>query len=154
MNDIGFAYAFEDEERLQPLFGKRNVVSHTNVLSLKYALNAFAVLNTRVRHYWGYSVFNEFYGLSQEGEMLPSDGVGSNQSFNTFTIDMVFTWIFTPGSEISLVWKNNISGFDSFVPSSLGSDLDYTFGLPQDNSYSLKFIYFLDYHKVKDVFQW
>jgi len=151
INDLGFAYAFEDEARTEPLFGKRDVISHTNVLTVNYAFNAFMTLNTRVRHYWGFTKFNSFYSLLENGDLAPSDVMSENQSFNTFTIDMMYTWIFTPGSQLSLVWKNNITGFDSYVPTSLTSDLDYTFGLPQTNSYSLKFIYFLDYHKVRDV---
>jgi hypothetical protein len=147
-NDIGFAYAFEDEENLMPLFGMRDVVSHTNVLTLKYALNAFAVLNTRVRHYWGYTVFNEYYSLDENGELLPTENTGNNQNFNSFTVDMVFTWIFTPGSELSIVWKNSISDFNNEVAASLSDDLQYTIGLPPNNSYSLKLIWFLDYHAV------
>jgi hypothetical protein len=61
---------------------------------------------------------------------------------------MVFTWIFTPGSELSLVWKNSITDFNNKVPSSLPVDMEYTLGLPPDNSYSLKVIWFVDYHAV------
>ncbi len=151
-NDLGFAYAFEDADATKPLFGSRDVISHTNVINVNYAFNAFMTLNTRIRHYWGYSKFNQFYGLLDNGELSFTDVSAENQSFNTFTIDMVYTWIFTPGSQLNIVWKNNISGFDSFVPASLSSDIDYTFDLPQNNSFSLKFIYFLDYHKVNDIF--
>jgi hypothetical protein len=150
-NDIGFAYAFEDDERTQPLFGKRDVISHTNVLSLKYALNAFAVLNTRVRHYWGYTVFNDYYSLAENGEMLASSNMGNDQNFNSFTVDMIFTWIFTPGSELSLVWKNSITEFNNDVNESLSDDIRYTMGLPPNNSYSLKIIWFVDYHKVNQI---
>ena len=150
-NDIGFAYAFEDDERTQPLFGKRDVISHTNVLSLKYALNAFAVLNTRVRHYWGYTVFNDYYSLAENGEMLASSNIGNDQNFNSFTVDMIFTWIFTPGSELSLVWKNSITEFNNDVNESLSDDIRYTMGLPPNNSYSLKIIWFVDYHRVNQI---
>jgi hypothetical protein len=147
-DDIGFAYAFEDEENQKPLFGKRDVISHTNVLTLKYALNAFAVLNTRVRHYWGYTAFNEYYSLAENGEMAPTANTGINQNFNTFTVDMVFTWIFTPGSELSLVWKNSITDFNNEVAPTLPKDIRYTMALPPNNSYSLKLIWFVDYHAV------
>ncbi|MFN5621925.1 MAG: DUF5916 domain-containing protein [Flavobacteriales bacterium] len=149
--DIGFAYAFEDEGRTRPLFGTRDVISHTNVLTLKYAFNAFAVLNTRVRHYWGYTRFSKFHGLTEEGELAQTDVTAANQNFNTFTIDCMFTWIFTPGSELSLVWKNDITDSNELVPSNLADDLSYTFALPQNNSYSIKLIWFVDYHAVHDL---
>jgi hypothetical protein len=77
--------------------------------------------------------------------------IAENQNFNTFTIDCMFTWIFTPGSELSLVWKNSITDSNDLVPSSLADDLSYTFDLPQNNSYSLKLIWFVDYHAVHDL---
>jgi hypothetical protein len=46
------------------------------------------------------------------------------------------------------VWKNDISAFNNSVPGSLSEDLQYTLGLPQNNSFSLKLIWFLDYHAV------
>lgn len=150
-NDIGYAFAFEDADRTMPLFATRDVISHTNVLSIKYALNAFAVLNTRVRHYWGYTLFNRFHGLAADGEMQPTEVTAPNQNFNTFTIDCMFTWIFIPGSELSVVWKNSINDFTESVPAGLGEDLEYTLGLPQDNSYSVKLIWFVDYHAVNDL---
>ncbi len=150
-NDLGYAFAFEDEERTKPLFGRRDVISHTNVLNLKYAFNPVMALNTRVRHYWGYTRFHEFHSLLEDGYLGSTEVTAANQSFNAFTIDMVYTWIFTPGSELSFVWKNEINDFNSVIPGSLGDDLSYTFGRPQTNSYSIKLIYFLDYHTVADL---
>jgi hypothetical protein len=150
-NDLGFAFGFEDAQATQPLFGKRDVISHTNVLNVKYAFNEVMTLNTRVRHYWGYSRFHDFYSLLENGYLLPTDAVSDNQSFNTFTIDLVYTWIFTPGSELSIVWKNAINDFSSQIPGTLRDDIDYTLGLPQNNSYSVKLIYFLDYHSAADL---
>lgn len=152
-NDLGFAFGYEDEQATQPLFGKRDVISHTNVLNIKYAFNPVMTLSTRVRHYWGYSRFHDFYSLGNDGYLLPSDVLSSNQSFNTFTVDLVYTWIFTPGSELSIVWKNAINDYSDKIPGTLRDDIDYTLGLPQSNSFSIKLIYFLDYHTAADLFR-
>ena len=80
--------------------------------------------------------------------MAPTANTGINQNFNTFTVDMVFTWIFTPGSELSLVWKNSITDFNNEVAPTLPKDIRYTMALPPNNSYSLKLIWFVDYHAV------
>jgi hypothetical protein len=151
INDLGYAFAFEDADRTMPLFGRRDVISHTNVLNVKYAFNPVMTLNTRVRHYWGYTRFHEFHSLQEDGYLGPTDVIANNQSFNAFTIDLVYSWIFTPGSELSFVWKNEINDFNSVIPGSLGDDLNYTLGRPQANSYSIKLIYFLDYHTISDV---
>lgn len=147
-NDLGFAYAFEDEDRLQPLFSQRDVISHTNVLSVNYAFNPFMTINTRVRHYWGYSDFDRFFSLRNDGYLDPSDMDAANRSFNTFTIDMIYRWIFIPGSEFTVVWKKDITHENDIIRDSLADDLDFTLRQPQRNSFSIRVSYFLDYQKM------
>jgi hypothetical protein len=151
-NDLGFAYAYEDEDALNPLFGRRDVISHTNVLSVNYAFNPYMTLNTRVRHYWGYSDFKSFYSLLNDGYLADLDAEASNLNFNSFTIDMVYKWIFVPGSELTFVWKKAIVNSNNTIPSSLSDDLAFTMGLPQQNSFSLRVSYFLDYHTMMNTF--
>jgi hypothetical protein len=118
----------------------------------------------RVRHYWGYSKYSEFYDLDENGLLLPTDFQGfvnefgesishsnSDRNFNTFTIDLIYRWIFVPGSEVNIVWKNDITKgeFGVPIPRSLREDFDYTLGLPQTNNFSIRVLYFLDYHQLK-----
>ncbi len=151
INDLGFAYSYEDNERKQPLFGRRDVISHTNVLTVQYAFNPVMTLNTRVRHYWGYTRFHEFYSLEDNGYLTTSGNTAKDFSFNSFTIDMTFRWIFTQGSELNITWKNSIGQTDNILLSSLAEDVEYVFKLPQSNAISLKVIYFLDYRKISRI---
>jgi Domain of unknown function (DUF5916) len=150
-NDLGFAYEFVDD--LTPLFGQRDVISHTNVLSVNYSFNPYMTINTRVRHYWGYSKFHSFYKLNTDGYLDPLDADAADLSFNSFTIDMVYKWIFVPGSELTLVWKRAIVDSNNTIAPSLVDDMDYTFKQPQQNSFSLRVSYFLDYHSIKKALQ-
>jgi hypothetical protein len=158
-NDLGFASFYEDE----PLFGRRDVISHTNVLTVNYAFNPIMNMSCRVRHYWGYSKYREFFRLEEDGYLSASDFEGFvnedgentahssvDRNFNSFTVDLVYRWIFTPGSELTIVWKNAIiqSQFGDPVPVGLRDDLDFTFRQPQQNSISLKVLYFLDYNML------
>lgn len=157
-NDLGFATfdKVQDPERQNPIFGKRDVVAHTNVLTISYALNPFMSANCRIRHYWGFSKYKEFYNLLDSGELGPTDFVGFDngdtsegstvdRNFNSFTVDLFYRWIFTPGSELVLGWQNDITQDDNAIPSSLREDLEYTFSLPARNVFSIRMIYFLDY---------
>ncbi len=155
-NDIGWA-DFADEERMEPIFGTRDVISHTNLLNATYTFNAFMSTSFRARHYWGYSRYYSFHsleengylgntqysGLDETGNMLP------NRSFNSFTIDMVYRWIFAPGSELNIVWKKTINHEEDQILSGLSEDIIHTFSLPQANSVSMKVLYFIDYNKFK-----
>lgn len=158
-NDLGFA-TFENAT---PIFGRRDVKVHSNTLTMNYAFTPVMTLNCRVRHYWGYSKYKEFFNLADNGELtftdfqgfIGSDGSAiehstADRSFTSFTIDLFYKWIFQPGSEINVVWKNSIidSAFGSPVPVSLAEEVNHTFTLPQSNSFSIKVIYFLDYRSL------
>jgi len=159
-NDVGYA---TQGDLFQPIFGRRDVTTHATTLSANYAFNPFMTLNCRVRYYWGFTKYKEFYDLAENGEIIPSgfagfvddSGVnqeysGADQSFASFTIDMFYRWIFVPGSELSIVWKNDVSQYDRGkpIPSRLVDGVDYTFAQPQNNNISIKVLYFLDYRSL------
>ncbi|MFN0031652.1 MAG: DUF5916 domain-containing protein [Flavobacteriales bacterium] len=147
-NDLGFSGWTEAGEQL---FGRRDVVSHTNVLNVQYAFGPWMNVNTRFRHYWGYSNYKEFFDLQQDGYLAPSDSLGINRSFNSFTIDMIYKWIFSMGSELNIVWKHAIIDNNSIISPSLQDDLDYTFQRPQNNSFSVRAIFFVDARSVAAI---
>lgn len=147
INDLGFA-GWADDTQQNPLFGKRNAISHTNVLNVQYAFGPWMTLNTRFRHYWGYSSYKNFYNLQADGYLTPSDSVANNRSFNSFTIDMMYKWIFSMGSELNIVWKHAILDNNSIVADNLIDDLDYTFGQLKNNSISVRLIFFVDYRSL------
>jgi hypothetical protein len=152
-NDIGYAASDGGE----PVFGTRNVISHTNVLTFTYAFNPFMNMNCRIRHYWGYSDYSAFHSLEPGGDLGPTTFSGfasgengpsaADRSFNSFTVDLFYRWNFRPGSELIFAWKNAIihESRAEAIPGSLAEDLQLVFGLPQANSVSLRMVYFLDY---------
>ena len=152
--DIGFATMDESGE---PIFGTRDVISHTNVLTTTYAFNPFMNINCRIRHYWGYSDYSAFHSLEENGSMGQTDFQGftdengdisqADRSFNSFTVDLFYRWNFRPGSELIFAWKNSITDETrgQAIPSGLAEDVDLVFQLPQANSLSLRLTYFLDY---------
>jgi hypothetical protein len=156
-NDLGFATFYNGA----PVFGRRDVISHTNVLNIAYSITPWMTTTCRVRHYWGYSRYHEFFGLKDDGDLGSTayDGFRdengeqlaqslANRNFNSFTVDLVYRWIFTPGSEVSVVWKNAIIQEDNVVQNSLPDDLDYTFRLPVNNNFSVKVLFFVDYRQL------
>lgn len=155
--NIGFAdiYRGPDDDEL-PVVGTRDVISHTNVLTVNYAINPLMLATCRVRHYWGFSRYFQFYGLDPWGELTatpyegfrPEGGTLADDNFNSFTIDLQYRWIFTPGSELTMVWKNSITEFVNDIPSDLLENVDRLLGLPQVNSFSIRLLYFLDYNSL------
>lgn len=153
-NDLGFA-TFNG---FDPVFGRRDAISHTNVLTIAFAFNPVNSMNVRFRHYWGYSKYHEFYGLNSDGSLGTTDYTGynsetndfslANRNFNSLTVDLFYKWIFRPGSELIFAWKYAIVHEDNRVSTDLLSDFRNTAELPFSNSLSIRMIYFLDYRML------
>ena len=153
-SDLGFATFNGDN----PVFGRRDVISHTNVLTASFAWNPVNSMNVRFRHYWGYSDYKQFFDLNDDGSLSQSNfsafnsETGKNdlvnRNFNSFTVDLFYKWIFRPGSELIFAWKYAIVHEDNFIPSGLLYDVNGLTDLPFSNSVSLRLNYFLDYRML------
>ncbi|MEX1193250.1 MAG: DUF5916 domain-containing protein [Brumimicrobium sp.] len=158
----GYAIPFigEQPENEDPIFGKRDVRTTTNTIDLNYTINNKSGVTFRLRHYWSRVNYDEFYSLNQTGGLDPieietTNNAGLhkyNTSFNAFSIDMVYRWIFSPASEINIVWKNNIFTEDSDSQIAYFQNLEQTLRTDQLNSISLRLVYFIDYLNIKKIF--
>ncbi len=61
---------------------------------------------------------------------------------------MQYRWVFLPGSEINVVWKNSIFTADKLVQEMYWTNLKSTLVNGPVNSFSLKLIYWLDYAAI------
>ena len=175
-NQRGFA-GFDIEDNV--VIGTRDVISHTNVFNLSYIFTNRMGVTFRARHYWSHASYNAFAYLAEGNNLFDasslgflssefnqytiSDGNGgetiegidesgvanNNRSFNAFNVDLVYTWVFSPGSEIRIVWKNSILDNDNIIPDNWSDNFSNTFELPQTNSFSIRFLYFIDYLSLK-----
>lgn len=146
------------------IFGERDVISHTNVLTANYIFTNRMGLSFRLRHYWSTLSYKRFFLLEDDGDLRTEitswnqngELLGKNEgfttqdrSFNAFNIDMVYTWVFSPGSEIRIVWKHAIQSNSNDIPRSFSENLAYTFDQSQLTSFSIRFLYFIDYLNLK-----
>jgi len=79
----------------------------------------------------------------------PVYSVNNDFNFNAFTVDMVFAWVFAPGSSLNIVWKNSIDKDDNLAVNNFFANLRNTFESPQRNVLSFKILYYLDYQQIK-----
>ena len=155
LDDVGFVntvqYTNGSGEALKVLFGLRDVNTVSNTFSGSYIFNNKMSLSMRARHYWSKAEYNDFFRLTEQGRLAPDDYRNNhNVNFNAFNIDMVYSWWFAPGSEISIVWKNAIlDRRDDIVPQYF-DNFTNTVTSPQNNSLSIKVLYFIDYLTIKN----
>lgn len=132
----------------QVVFGRRDVTTYENTLKLSYIMNTKSSLSLRMRQYWSSADYKDFYLLNKnDGTLNIYDGYNENNdiNYNAFTIDLVYKWQFAPGSELSLVWKNAISSGDDYVIRKYRDNIDRLFDAHQNNSFSFKILYYIDY---------
>ena len=150
-NDIGFVVndtssSFIDPPVIDYIFARRNTNMITNVLSSNYILNNKLDLSIKLRYHLDQVKNLEFLSLNDDGYLNESLYTGDhNINYTTWTSDIAFNWRFAPGSQISLVWKNGIDNETNIITEKWHQNLEESFKLAQQNSISLKIIYYLDY---------
>ena len=162
-NERGWAFldSLEDGTEVS-IFGKRRNREYTQVLNINYIFTNRMSLTTRVRHAWSQVRYDALYQLLESGVISETPYLASGYAdledlnFNAWSIDMVYRWNFAPGSELNIVWKNQL-----FQETRLG-DVDQ-FALPETyaenfnqmiesgffNSLSIRLISFIDYSRFQ-----
>jgi hypothetical protein len=136
----------------QVIIGGRELTTWINSLKVKFIFSEKMALTLNARHYWNTGHYVKYFQLQDDGGLLPDSSYHANNDFNynAFNIDLVYSWIFSPGSQLSIVYKNAIETDESLVIRPRFNDnFDNTLAAPQTNSISIKFLYYLDYLSLK-----
>ncbi len=160
LNSQGYAVPFgiPVDTTSEIVFGTRNRIDITSAINLDYNITNRMGLTFRLRHYRSAINYLSFLKLNSDGSVSELnnysglDEMGNsayNINFNAFTIDLVYRWVFLPGSEINVVWKNSIFTSDDSVAENYFYNLRSTFNNGPTNSISLKVIYWLDYDSIR-----
>ena len=71
------------------------------------------------------------------------------RSFNAWSVDLGLRWFFSPGSELSIVWKNTLYSYGDFLPENYFNNWEAMLEQSFTNSLSFKALFFLDYSLIK-----
>jgi hypothetical protein len=159
-NSIGYAIPFASPAQTYSgiLFGQRNRNTTIQAISFDYILTNRMSLSLRLRHYRSTLTYQHFSLLQEDGSLellegfngLTSEGKSAYDiNYNAFTIDLVYRWVFFPGSELNIVWKNSVFASNEQVNAAYWQDLSYTLQTGALNSFSMKLIYWLDAQQLK-----
>ena len=147
----GWAYKLNPDG--SPVIARRYIKTNTAIASAQYNFTARMNVSIRMRHYWSLLQNTNFYNLNKDGSHRDTVFFANeNLNFNTFNVDMFYTWDFLPGSRLTIAWKNALGNNVTIDPY---SNLNYfkNFGKVVDNRHSneitVKIVYYLDYLKLK-----
>jgi hypothetical protein len=162
-NERGWAFLDSlDDGTEVSIFGKRRNREYTQVLNVNYIFTNRMSLTTRVRHAWSKVQYDALYRLEESGVISETPYLASGNAnredlnFNAWSIDMVYRWNFAPGSELNIVWKNQLfqetrlGDLGVFaLPDSYGDNFNQMLESGFFNSLSIRLISFIDYSRLK-----
>jgi len=125
-----------------------------NTISGAFIFTANSYLSLRGRYYWSRAAYDgDYYDLVADGSLTPAIFGGDNDvNTNYLNIDVVYSWRFAPGSELSLVWKNAIFSESEIITNESIKNFRDLLSMPKTNSVSLKILYYLDYQNFRKLF--
>ena len=136
-----------------PVISRRDVKTNTGILSAQYNFSSRMNWTVRMRHYWSLLSNTNFYHLKPDGYWDEVAFVpGKNLNYNTFNLDMFYTWDFLPGSRLTIAWKNALGAnvrIDPYQYKSYTRNFGQVLENPHSNEVTVKFVYFIDYLKLK-----
>ncbi len=149
-NSLGFANYNEETENIH--FVNRDINIFSNTLETSWIFNQKAALSLRVRHYWSEVEYKESYLLNDNGSMGDQSEYENHNhiNYNSFSLDMIYTWEFAPGSEFALAWKSSIQGNDSNIDRDYWSNFSKMLGNEKFSSVSLRLKYYIDFTKLRN----
>ncbi len=161
LNERGYTTRLYDENGSleNVIFGIRDVKNLTNTLSSSYIFSNRMGVTFRARHYWSRVVYRDFLALTQDQGLVNTDYTGiddegprHDRNFNTFNIDMEYNWQFAPGSEVRAIWKRQIRTDGNNTDLDFFDNFGDTFGANNFDTITIRFVYFIDYLNVKNLF--
>jgi len=158
-NNKGFVDSIDDDtDPLTPnaiIFANRNVITYSNTLSGKYSINSTMTFNLSVRHYWSFAENKNFLKLGDNGILsdFANYTTNKNSHFTSWNVDLSYSWWFAPGSQISVLYRNNAANSLQTINSDFGSNITNLLNNEALNhTFSVSMRYFIDYNRVKKLF--
>lgn len=132
--------------------GRRNRNTIETSLTSKYAFNEKMTLNLSFRHYYSEVDYSQFYTLNQDGSLNTTNQFTQNKNttYNTWNIDVRYSWWFAPGSQLTLLYRNAIESYLEESKLNFEQNFDYMFAEPMVNNISLKLTYYINYNNAKN----
>jgi len=151
-------FGYIDNTDTDVFFGQRDITNLENSLTASYNFNPYKAIDLRFRNSWSTADYSDniFFILNDNGSRSEIDYDTSendpNRNFNIWNLDLSFRWRFAPGSEATLLYRNQIFNLDNFSTLNYGDSLSNLFDQPQQNTVSLRITYFIDYNNIKHLF--
>lgn len=146
-NDLGWIDYYLDDA----VYARRNKKTIETGLEGKYSISSKMNFKLNVRHYWSYAENISTHLLQKDGTTIPFEYLtNKNSNLNLWNFDLSYSWWFAPGSQITVLYRNNSSQFKREIDDGLAKV--FTNALNKNvlnHAFSISFRYFIDYNQTK-----
>ena len=161
-NERGFVSIIQGRGNQDPIivFGNRDLQTLEPSASLNITFSNKMGLNIRGRYYWSRVRYTgEFFSLGPDGSTTAfsyngdrnGDGIMDNDvNFNSFNIDLFYSWQIAPGSFLTFAWKDASYDWRQGYSPRFSENMNGFLEKPHTHTFSLKLTYFLDYLMVRN----
>ena len=135
------------------VMGQRDRNTIINSLKGKFIFNPQISLSLAFRHYYSEVEYDRFYNLQQDGGLEPVNLENTfDTTYNTWNVDLRFSWWFAPGSQVTVLYRNAIESYVNTSNQDFSENFNTLFDQPQLNSLSVRVSYYLNYNRMKNWF--
>ena len=137
------------------IIANRDLTTSSGTFTTKYAINSKMTINLATQIYWSYAENNNFLLLKQDGNLEDYKGVVPNQNrdLSNYNYDISYVWWFTPGSQLSVLYRNNSGNFSRNINKNVNQTISNLLNnsvLNHTLSFSVR--YFIDFNQAKNIF--
>jgi len=151
-------FGYIDDNGIDVFMGQRDVTNVENVITASYNFDPFKAIDLRFRNFWSTADYSDnlFFILNEDGSRsefaYDTNANDPNRNFNIWNLDLSFRWRFAPGSEATLLFRNQLFNEDFESALNYRDSLKNLFDQPQQNTISLRVTYFIDYNNLRGLF--
>lgn len=134
------------------ILSRRDTRTIENSLSGVYNFDTTKSINLRLRNFWSSANFSDNYEVLQSNGTTQSyeeeNNFNPNADFNIWNMDLSFDWRFAPASNLTFLYRNNLSNFQSDGEIGFSKSINQLFQKSIEQTFSVRLTYFLDINEL------
>jgi len=149
-NSVGWVNVLDNDDIIMGVRNQKNLISAFNT---SYTFNNKMSIELKFRHYWADIEYSDYKKLTNNGSLKEVDySDNHNTTFNSWNLDLSYSWWFAPGSQVSVLYRNSLLSSLERAGFGYADNLEKMFENPIQNTFSVKLVYYIDYNNIKNMF--
>ena len=149
-DDVGYLESMNQDI----YFGIRDIRSLENNIDLNYFFDSRKWVNLKLRNYWSRAKYDRtLFLLNENGKRTVTDfsilDFDPDTNFNIWNLDINFEWWFAPGSNLVLLYRNQLFKRDNDTKLDYLRSLNNLFDHTAQHQFSLRINYLIDFNLKK-----